>query len=109
MANKESVLRRMAAKLEKLDARLMKLRSGIESKGEQVRGRYGEEHARLKAERDSLERQISAMKDAGVEAWLDLRTGLEKSYKELNKAMDGAWRHLRMQKDVEPPAAGGAS
>ena len=109
MANKESVLRRTAAKLEKLDARLAELRSGLESKGEQVRGRYGEEQAKLKAERDSLERQMGAMKEAGVEAWKDLRSGLEKGYKELNKAMDGAWRHLRMQKDVEPPAAGGAS
>jgi len=109
MANKESVLRRMAARLEKLDARLAELRSGLESKGEQVLGRYGEEHAKLKAERESLERQMSNMKEAGAEAWKDVRSGLEKGYKELNKAMDGAWKHLRQAKDVEPPAAAGGA
>jgi hypothetical protein len=109
MANKESVLRRMAAKLEKLDARLAELRSGLENKGEQVRGRYVEEQAKLRAERESLERQMSTMKEAGAEAWKDLRSGLEKGYKQLNKAMDEAWKHLRKEKDVEPPAAGGGA
>jgi chromosome segregation ATPase len=109
MANKESVLRGMAAKLEKLDARLAQLHSGLESKGEQVRGRYGEELAKLKAERESLQRQMSNIKEAGAEAWKDMRSGLEKGYKELNKAMDGAWKHFRKEKNVEPPAAGGGA
>jgi chromosome segregation ATPase len=109
MANKESVLRGMAAKLEKLDARLAQLHSGLESKGEQVRGRYSEELAKLKVERESLERQMSNIKEAGAEAWKDLRSGLQKGYKELNKAMGQAWKHLRKEKNVEPPAAGGGA
>jgi chromosome segregation ATPase len=109
MANKESVMRRMAAKLEKLDTRMADLHSGLESKGEQVRARYAEEYTKLKAERESLERQMGTLKEAGAEALKDLRSGLEKGSKELGKALNQAWKHFRKEKDVEPPASPGGA
>jgi hypothetical protein len=52
---------------------------------------------------------MKTFKEAGAEAWKDLRSGLEKGYKELNKALGGAWKHLRKEKGTEPPAAGGGA
>jgi hypothetical protein len=95
MANKESTLSQMAAKLESLDARLVEMRSDVEGKGEQVRGRFSEEQAKLRAQRESLERQADAMKKAGADAWKDLGSGLEKGYKDLSKAVDRARKDFR--------------
>ena len=95
MANKESVLRQMSGKLERLDARLAEMRSDVERKSEQVRGRFSEEQAKLRAERESLDRQADAMKKAGADAWKDLSSGLEKGYKDLSKAVDRARKDFR--------------
>ena len=103
MANKESLLRRMSAKLEKLDGQIAKLQSGLDGKGEQVRARYAEEYAKLKAERESLARQMGTLKEAGAEALRELRSGLEKGYKELGKSLNQAWKRLRKEKSAEPP------
>jgi uncharacterized protein YukE len=109
MAKKESLLRRMAANLKKLDSRMAELHSGLEGKGEQVRARYAEEYAKLKAERESLERQMGTLKEAGAEALKELRSGLEKGSKELGKALNQAWKRFRKEKDVEPPASPGGA
>jgi len=109
MASKESLLRRMAAKLQKLDERMGELRTGLEGSREQVRARYNEELAKLKAEREALEKQMNALKEAGAEALKELRSGLLKGYKELHKALDGAWKHFRRDKKSEPPSPEGGS
>jgi chromosome segregation ATPase len=105
MANKENVLRQMAAKLEKLDARLKELGSGLEGSREQVRARYNEEYAKLKAQRESIERQMNTLKEAGVEALKQLRSGLGKGFRELKKSLGQARKRFSKEKDVEPPAS----
>jgi chromosome segregation ATPase len=104
MANKETVLRQMAAKLEKLDERLKELRTGLDAKGEQARARYSEEYAKLKDERQALQGKMNTLKEAGAEAWKDLRSGLQKGFKDLSKSLGQARKRFHKEKDVEPPA-----
>ena len=78
------------AQLDEVDARLRDYRARAREQGAGMRARTEAEIDRLKDMRDRMEHWIAATAEAGADAWDDTRTGLDRAWTEMARAMQQA-------------------
>jgi hypothetical protein len=50
---------------------------------------------KLKAQRETMEKDLAKMRKAGEESWKDLRAGSERAWKSMEQAVSAAWSRFR--------------
>jgi hypothetical protein len=50
---------------------------------------------KLKAQRETLEKDLAKMRKAGEESWKDLRAGSESAWKSMEQAISATWSRFR--------------
>lgn len=56
---------------------------------------YHRQIDKLKAQRESMEKDLAKMRKASEESWKDLRAGTESAWKSMEQAVSAAWTRFR--------------
>jgi DNA repair ATPase RecN len=95
MSDREVYIEKMAAKLKEWDAKIEKLEIKAKASTTDVKKEYNREIEDLKRQREKVQAKIHKLRESGDDAWDELKAGLEKSWKTLGNAFDGALKKLK--------------
>jgi hypothetical protein len=87
---KDAYRQKREAELKELNARLALLESKAEKAEAEAKIGYNEQIFELKEKRDNLTHKIAELKEAGGEAWQDMKKGIEEAATDLKTALDVA-------------------
>ena len=83
-------LKALEEKLERLDAEIAKLKIKSERAGADLKAGYEDILAGLRLKRVEMQPRLKELKRAGDEAWIEVKDGLEVSWKDLKNAVGHA-------------------
>ncbi|MBN1399310.1 MAG: coiled coil domain-containing protein [Anaerolineae bacterium] len=90
MSEKETYHKQVEARLEELEARINVLQAKAESAKAEAKVEYLETIETLRAQRRDLQERLQSLAEAGEEAWVGLRQGVDKGLDDLATALDQA-------------------
>lgn len=88
MATKEAYQKRLQAQFSEWDARLAELRAKARKASAEARIRYEDELESLERRRAAVQKSLDEFAARGEGAWEDMKSGLEKAWDEMGKAID---------------------
>jgi uncharacterized coiled-coil DUF342 family protein len=90
MDSREAYQEKMDAQIRQWDAQIAKLRARADEAKAQAKIEYLEQIEEIRNKRESAGRKLDELKKASDSAWVDVKNGLEKAWKDLGSAIDSA-------------------
>jgi len=90
MTQKETYQQKIEEQLREWGAKIDTLRAEAERLEISVRERYFEQVDELKAKQEIAKIKLQALRESGIEAWEELKTGVEKATAELRQGIENA-------------------
>ena len=90
MPNREAIVQKMKAKLDELNAEVSKLEAKAQGAEADLRLRYHDQIQTLKARREEAKAKLAEFRQAGDDAWQDLKIGLQGAWDILDEAIGSA-------------------
>lgn len=81
---------KMDARLMKWDAQMQMLKARAKEAGADTKAAIAKELDELEERSDETRKKLSSLRDASGDAWRDMKTGLENSWRSLENAMKAA-------------------
>ncbi|BCA78558.1 coiled coil domain-containing protein [Desulfuromonas sp. AOP6] len=90
MSKKEAYEKKLQAQLDEWDAEIKKLKAQADKAGADAQIKYHQQIEELESMRKSAAAKLTELKNAGDDAWEDLRAGIESAWDSLGKALKSA-------------------
>ena len=90
MSTKQAYQREIEAKLESLDAQIVKLQAKAEQANAELKAKYQEQLRLLIERRETARLRLGELKRSSETAWETMKTGVDSAFSELQKAFDKA-------------------
>jgi chromosome segregation ATPase len=87
---KEAYKKKQEARLEELKAQIQLLKARADKFGADAEITYKEQLRQLRNRREEAEERLAALRDAGLDAWVDLKSGVETALDDLQDAVKDA-------------------
>ncbi|MFA5699696.1 MAG: hypothetical protein WC913_00265 [Desulfuromonas sp.] len=95
MTERQLYIKKMRAKLDEWKADISKLQAKADGASAEMQLKFKQEIKHLKQQREETAEKLEALQKAGDSAWDDLKAGLEKSWRSLDKAVTSAWSRFK--------------
>jgi uncharacterized coiled-coil DUF342 family protein len=90
MSNRDAYVEKMHAKLDEWNAEIDRLKAKLDGAKAEKRIEYREDIENLKAKQKEVEEKIDTLRDAGDDAWEDLKKGVEDAWQSMESAVNAA-------------------
>ena len=90
MSSKEIYQKEIEAKLESLDAQMVKLQAKAEQSNAELKAKYQEQLRLLTERRETARIKLDELKRSSEAAWETMKGGVESAFNELQKSFDQA-------------------
>mgnify|MGYP000238813108 CR=1 FL=1 len=90
MSNRDAYVEKMHAKLDELNAEIDRLKAKLDGAKAEKRIEYQEDIENLKAKQKEVEEKIDTLRDAGDDAWEDIKKGVEDAWQSMESAVNAA-------------------
>ncbi len=95
MTDKSAYLQNLEAQLDAWDAEVQKLQAKAKDAQADARLNYAEQLNLLQARRREVAERMEELRNAGEDAWEDVRVGVDAAWSSLNNALDKAQQRFR--------------
>jgi chromosome segregation ATPase len=90
MSARDEYIQKMKAKLDELNAEISRLEAKAQGAKADLRLRYGDEIRKLEARREEAEARLAEFRQAGENAWQDLKIGIQSAWDILEESIKSA-------------------
>jgi archaellum component FlaC len=87
---KEAYKKKQEARFDELKAQIQLLKARAEKAGADAEIKYKQQLEELRDRREAVEEQLTALREAGLDAWTDLKSGVESALDDLGDAVEDA-------------------
>lgn len=95
MADRTAYIDKMAAQLKEWDAKIQKLEADATSAADGVAADIQEQINKARSKKDEAQQKLDAVRQAGENAWEELKDGVDQSWKILGDAVKSAADKLK--------------
>ncbi len=95
MEDRKTYIDKMAAKLKEWDAEIQKLEAKADEVQADAKAEYRQQIEDLRNQKKDVQQKLNEIQQAGEDAWEELKTGLEKSWKILSDSVNNAIAKLK--------------
>ena len=90
MSDRDAYVEKMKAKIDEWSADIKKLQAQAEGAQADARIKYAEQIEEMKKQRDAAEAKMKEAQEASLEAWADMRKGMEAAWDSMTAAVKNA-------------------
>ncbi|MCC5962866.1 MAG: hypothetical protein JJU09_07035 [Rhodobacteraceae bacterium] len=90
--DRDTYVEKMKAKLDEWNAEIAKFEAQTRQAQADAKGKYEDQLAEMKAQRDAMETRLQEARESNEKAWNDIREGMEKAWTDMASAFEQAMK-----------------
>ena len=95
MEDRKAYIDKLAAKLKDWDDEILKLEAKVKTSSADAKVKLNEQIKELKEKKEAARQKFNQIKEAGDDAWAEIKAGTEKSLKTLENSFKNAWKKFK--------------
>jgi len=95
MEDRKAYIDKLSAKLKEWDDDILKLEAKVNTASAEAKVKLHEQIKDLKEKKEAARLKFNQIKEAGDDAWAEIKAGTEKSLKTLENSFKNAWKKFK--------------